>query len=59
MAVKMEELLGSALGALRYQPTAKRIRVCLGGEPVADTREAVLIWEPRRVCRRTRYRVRR
>ncbi|QZH66587.1 DUF427 domain-containing protein [Mycolicibacterium farcinogenes] len=49
MAVKMEELLGSALGALRYQPTAKRIRVCLGGEPVADTREAVLIWEPRRV----------
>ncbi|MBP2455409.1 DUF427 domain-containing protein [Mycolicibacterium lutetiense] len=49
MAVKMDELLGSKLDALRYQPTAKRIRICLGGEPVADTGEAVLIWEPRRV----------
>ncbi|MFV8172299.1 DUF427 domain-containing protein [Mycolicibacterium peregrinum] len=49
MAVKVADLLGSELGALRYQPTPKRIRVCLGGEPVADTVEAVLIWEPRRV----------
>lgn len=49
MAVKMDDLLGRNLGALRYQPTAKRIRICLGGEPVADTGEAVLIWEPRRV----------
>lgn len=45
----MADLLGSKLGALRYQPTAKRIRVCLGGEPVADTGDAVLVWEPRRV----------
>lgn len=49
MAVKMADLLGSKLGALRYQPTTKRIRICLGGEPVADTSEAVLVWEPRRV----------
>lgn len=49
MAVKVADLLGSELGALRYQPTPKRIRICLGGEPVADTGEAVLIWEPRRV----------
>ncbi|MBU9767244.1 DUF427 domain-containing protein [Mycobacterium sp. TNTM28] len=49
MAVKMADLLGSTLGDLRYQATAKRIRVCLGGEPVADTDAAVLVWEPRRV----------
>ncbi|MFV8048549.1 DUF427 domain-containing protein [Mycobacterium sp. 48b] len=49
MAVKMGDLLGRNLDALRYQPTAKRIRICLGGEPVADTGAAVLIWEPRRV----------
>ena len=40
MAVRMMELLGGSLGALRYEPTAKRIRVCLGGEAVAETREA-------------------
>lgn len=45
----MDELLGSKLNALRYQPTAKRIRTCLGGEPVVDTAAALLIWEPRRV----------
>lgn len=45
----MAELLSSKLSALRYQPTAKRIRICLGGEPVADTDAAVLVWEPRRV----------
>lgn len=49
MAVKMADLLGSELGALRYQPTAKRIRICLGGEPVADTGAAILVWEPRRI----------
>ncbi|MGV0810428.1 DUF427 domain-containing protein [Mycolicibacterium boenickei] len=49
MAVNMGDLLGSELAALRYQPTTKRIRVCLGGEPVADTSAAILVWEPRRV----------
>jgi uncharacterized protein (DUF427 family) len=49
MAVRIMDLLGSNLGALRYEPTAKRVRVCLGGEPVADTRDARLVWEPRRV----------
>jgi uncharacterized protein (DUF427 family) len=49
MGVRMMELLGSNLGSLRYEPTAKRIRVSLGGEPVADTRDARLVWEPRRV----------
>jgi uncharacterized protein (DUF427 family) len=49
MGVKMMDLLAGHLDSLRYQPTAKRIRVCLGGEPVADSCEAVLVWEPRRV----------
>jgi uncharacterized protein (DUF427 family) len=49
MALRMMDLLSGNLDTLRYQPTAKRIRVCLGGEPVADTRQARLVWEPRRV----------
>ena len=49
MAQKMADLLASRLDTLRYQPTAKRIRVCLGGEPVADTGAAILVWEPWRV----------
>ena len=49
MGIRMMELLGGSLGALRYEPTAKRIRVCLGGEAVAETREARLVWEPGRV----------
>jgi uncharacterized protein (DUF427 family) len=49
MAVRMMNLLSGNLATLRYEPTAKRIRVCLGGEPVADTHEARLVWEPRRV----------
>ncbi|MDT5014269.1 MAG: hypothetical protein QOD39_429 [Mycobacterium sp.] len=49
MGVRMVELLTGSLGSLRYEPTAKRVRVSLGGEPVADTRDARLVWEPRRV----------
>ena len=49
MAVRMMELLSGSLDALRYEPTAKRVRACLGGEPVADTNDARLVWEPRRV----------
>lgn len=49
MAVNMGDLFAANLESLRYQPTAKRIRACLGGEPVVDTCAAVLVWEPRRV----------
>jgi uncharacterized protein (DUF427 family) len=49
MGVRMMELLTGSLDALRYEPTAKRVRVSLGGEPVADTTGARLVWEPRRV----------
>ena len=49
MGVRMMDLLSANLDALRYELTAKRVRVSLAGEPVADTRDALLVWEPRRV----------
>jgi uncharacterized protein (DUF427 family) len=45
----MRDLLGGALPSLRYEPTEKRLRVSLDGEPVADTINGALVWEPRRV----------
>jgi hypothetical protein len=52
MGVRMMDLLTGSLDVLRFEPTAKRIRVNLAGEPVADTLDARLVWEPRR-CRST------
>lgn len=34
---------------LRYEPTPKRVRASLGGTAVVDTRQACLVWEPRRI----------
>jgi uncharacterized protein (DUF427 family) len=45
----MRDLLGGALGSLRYEPTEKRLRVYLADELIADTGNARLVWEPRRV----------
>ncbi len=39
----------SNLARLRHEPTEKRIRATLGGEPVVDTRRSLLVWEPRRI----------
>ena len=49
MAVRLSDLLINTLGELRYQPTLKPVRVMAGGEVVADTTRAVVVWEPRRV----------
>ena len=49
MGIRMMDLLSGNLDALRYEPTAKPVRGSLGGEPVADTTDARLVWEPRRV----------
>jgi uncharacterized protein (DUF427 family) len=49
MAVSMRKRLSQELGELRYLPTGKRIRARRGDRVVADTEEAVLVWEPRRV----------
>ncbi len=45
----MRDLLGGALQSLRFEPSDKRLRILLGGEPVADTVHGLLVWEPRRV----------
>ena len=49
MGTRMRDLLGGALQALRYEPTAKRLRTYLGEALVADTVDGLLVWEPRRV----------
>ncbi len=49
MAIRMIDLLMSAGYELRYQPTQKRVRAMLGGTTVVDTKNAALVWEPRRV----------
>ena len=49
MSIQIRSMLGSGVGQLRYEPTAKRIRAVLGGATVVDTTRAVLVWEPRRV----------
>jgi uncharacterized protein (DUF427 family) len=49
MALSMTDQLMSALPELRVQPTVKRIRARLGDELVADTEDAVLLWEPKRI----------
>jgi uncharacterized protein (DUF427 family) len=49
MGTRTRDLLSSALPSLRYEPTEKRLRIHLDGEPVADTVNGLLVWEPRRV----------
>lgn len=49
MAMMMRELLASNLGTLRYEPTAKRLRVSVGSHLVADTEDGLLVWEPKRL----------
>ncbi|GAA4473549.1 DUF427 domain-containing protein [Rhodococcus olei] len=49
MAVSMRKRLLQELGELRYLPTGKRIRARRGDRVVADSLDAVLVWEPRRV----------
>jgi uncharacterized protein (DUF427 family) len=49
MSVRLRDLLRSALDSLCYEPTEKHLRVYLADEPVADTQNGRLVWEPRRV----------
>jgi uncharacterized protein (DUF427 family) len=49
MSTRMRDLLGEALGQLRYEPTEKRVRATLATETVVDSTRALLVWEPRRV----------
>jgi uncharacterized protein (DUF427 family) len=49
MALRVGQHLMSLTDQLRFEPVAKRIRASRDGEPVIDTTDAALVWEPRRV----------
>lgn len=49
MAVKVTDLLGSQLGTIRYEPTAKRLRASIDGQVVVDTCDGLVVWEPGRI----------
>ncbi|SOC52241.1 DUF427 domain-containing protein [Ornithinimicrobium cerasi] len=49
MAVDLLSITFDVLPQLRYAACEKRIRASRGGQPVADTTSALLVWEPRRL----------
>lgn len=49
MATQVSEILARGIAQLRFEPTAKRVRARAAGRTIADTRHAVLVWEPKRV----------
>ncbi|UMB69331.1 DUF427 domain-containing protein [Mycobacterium paraterrae] len=49
MGIRMRDLLDDAVSSLRYEPTAKRLRLYVDGELVGDTVDGLLVWEPRRL----------
>jgi uncharacterized protein (DUF427 family) len=49
MAVHLGRHLASVHDQLRFEPVTRRIRAFCDGQPVLDTTDAVLVWEPRRV----------
>ena len=46
----MQDLISEARGLLRHQPIERHVRAKLGAETIVDSRRALLLWEPRRVC---------
>lgn len=49
MATRMRQLVLGSLPELRFEPHPLRVRALLDGETVVDSRDAVLVWEPRRL----------
>jgi uncharacterized protein (DUF427 family) len=49
MSVHLRRLWMEQLGALRHEPTQKRIRAKLGDRTVVDSTRALLVWEPKRI----------
>jgi hypothetical protein len=49
MATRMGARFTGDLAELRYEPVAKRVRAVASGRTFADSRRAVLVWEPKRV----------
>jgi uncharacterized protein (DUF427 family) len=46
---RLRDVMMGQLGALRWEPTDKRIRAVLGADTVVDSTRARLVWEPKRV----------
>jgi uncharacterized protein (DUF427 family) len=46
----MQDLMTQARSQLRHEPIERRVRAQIGGETVVDSRRALLLWEPRRIC---------
>ena len=49
MAVKMRGYVMAGVGALRFEPSLRRVRVLHEGQTLCDTTAAALVWEPRRI----------
>jgi uncharacterized protein (DUF427 family) len=49
MAIDLREREWQSLRELRFISTPKRVRAAIRGNTVLDTRDAFLVWEPRRV----------
>lgn len=49
MATQVSRELARGFGALRFEPTPKRVRALAGGHTFADTRRALIVWEPGRI----------
>ena len=49
MATDLRQQWFEGLSELRYTASPKRVRALLAGRPVLDTRDALLVYEPRRV----------
>ncbi|MBM6399166.1 DUF427 domain-containing protein [Phycicoccus sonneratiae] len=49
MALHLGRHHSSLHAELRWEPVTRRVRASLDGQPVLDTTDAALVWEPRRV----------
>jgi uncharacterized protein (DUF427 family) len=49
MALELGRHQWSLFGQLRFHPVTKRIRASYDGQPVLETTDAYVVWEPRRV----------
>lgn len=49
MAVRTRDVLFGLLGEVRVHPVAQRVRAVVGTTTVVDSRDVLLVWEPRRV----------
>ncbi len=49
MSIRLRDVVMGQLGALRHEPTEKRIRATLAEQTVVDSTRTLLVWEPKRV----------